>query len=112
MGTKTIRMTPSTLQILLALAEGESHGYAILSRLEEIPGAALGPSSLYYTLGRLQDHGLIAETLEETSDLGRHAEQRRCFRLTAAGRERLEHEVGVLSEIVDQARALGLQSGR
>lgn len=110
MSKQTIRVTPAILQILLALAEGDSHGYALLTRLEETPGLALGPSSLYYTLGRLQDHGLIEQS-DATSGADPHSEQRRSFRLTRAGRMRLEREVGILSGIVDQARALGLRSG-
>jgi len=110
MGNQKIRMTPAIVHILLALTEGDSHGYALLSRLEGAPGAALGPSSLYYTLGRLQDQGLIAEAEAPSSD-DPHGEARRSFRLTPAGRERLQQELGVLSGIVEQARALGLRSG-
>ena len=113
MGTAKIRMTPAILHVLLALAEGDRHGYAILSRVEQRahPSLSLGPSSLYYTLGRLEDRGLIEET-EPPDDAAEEAraEMRRYWRLTARGRQRLEQELGVLSEIVEQGRALDLGS--
>jgi DNA-binding PadR family transcriptional regulator len=111
MATQKLRMTPVIMHLLLSLAEGESHGYALLSDMEKRSRGAvsLGPSSLYYTLGRLADQRLIEESRGPSSD-DPHAEQRRYFRITAVGREWLEAELGVLTDIVDQARALGLRA--
>lgn len=109
----SLKATPPILYTLLALTEGTSHGYAILADIEARSGGAvtLGPSSLYYTLGRLADRGLIEERDEPADpDDARdpHAEQRRYFALTRAGRAWLESELGLLTGLVDQARALGL----
>lgn len=112
MGTSNIRMTPAILHVLLALAEGDRHGYAILAHLEssEHPGISLGPSSLYYTLGRLEDRGLIEHTDGPADQDVARAEMRRYYRLTDRGRSRLEQELGVLSEIVSRAQALNIRT--
>lgn len=111
---KSLRITPSLLYLLLSLAEGEKHGYALLGELAERSGGKveLGPSSLYYSLGRLEDAGLIRPVERAAAGDGPHEEQRRYFELTEAGRDRLEQEVDVLSSIVDRARALGVTGGR
>ncbi|NKB88433.1 MAG: PadR family transcriptional regulator [Acidobacteria bacterium] len=112
MASQKLRMTPAIMHLLLSLAEGESHGYALLSDMDRRSRGAvnLGPSSLYYTLGRLADHGLIEEAEGPGASDEPHAEQRRYFRMTDVGREWLESELGVLTDIVDQARALGLRA--
>lgn len=108
-----LKITPQILFTMLSLAEGPKHGYAILAEVEERSGGQvrLGPSSLYYTLGRLEDRGLIEEregdALGDTDDEP-HAEQRRTFAMTAKGRRVLEEELGLLTGLVDRARALGL----
>lgn len=111
MGTREIRATPAVLHVLLTLAEGDRHGYAILSEVEARSGGrvSLGPSSLYYTLGRLADAGLIEDGVEppETTDATPHEGQRRYFSLTSAGRERLRTEMGVLTDLIRHAEALG-----
>ncbi len=112
----TLKATPAILYILLALTQGTRHGYAILADVEERSNGSvgLGPSSLYYTLGRLADRGLIEER-EHPSDPATaddpHAEQRRYFALTGRGKAWLEAELGLLTGLVDQARALGLKVG-
>src|SRR5262245_39539353 len=59
-------LTPTELQILLALADGERHGYAIMQEIHEQTGGRLrvGPGSLYGTVKRLLAAALIAETAE------------------------------------------------
>lgn len=113
MGTAKIRMTPAILHVLLALAEGDQHGYALLTHVRERarPTVSVGPSSLYYTLGRLEDRGLVTETEGPRGEEVPRGEMRRYYRLTAKGRTRLREELDVLSEIVDQGRALDLGSG-
>lgn len=112
MATRRLRMNPQLLYVLLCLSEGERHGYAVLSEVEERSRGAvkLGPSSLYYTLGRLEDAGLIREskTGEAAGEDEPHAEQRRYFAITEAGRDRLEEEFAVLRGLMDHARTLGL----
>jgi DNA-binding PadR family transcriptional regulator len=112
MSPRKLRVTPEILYILLSLADGVSHGYAILEEVESRSGGetTLGPSSLYYTLGRLADAGLIEETKGPADAPDGHAGKRRYFSLTPDGSTRLKAELGVLTNIVDQARALGLRA--
>jgi DNA-binding PadR family transcriptional regulator len=112
MSPKELRVTPSILYVLLSLAEEPRHGYAILNEVESRSKGQiqLGPSTLYYTLGRLADAGLIEEDggPEEPSGTDPHESQRRYFTITEIGRDRLREELGALMDLVDHARALGL----
>jgi DNA-binding PadR family transcriptional regulator len=69
---------------------------------------SLGPSSLYYSLGRLQGAGLIEETEGPGAHPEPHEERRRYYRLTERGRERLRAESEVLADIVAHARLHGV----
>jgi DNA-binding PadR family transcriptional regulator len=109
MGERVPKMTPALFHVLLALAEGPRHGYALLGAIAERTGGRieLGPSSLYYSLGRLEDAGLITETAPGAEGDEPHEEQRRYYRLTSRGRRHLSDELGLLHGIVDHARAIG-----
>lgn len=100
-----MRLTPHFLHVLLCLAEGPRHGYAILQSAEDRLG--LGPSSLYYALDRLERAGLIEET-PAPADEGEVDERRRYYRVTSAGRDRLREETAALAALVARARAQGL----
>lgn len=113
MSPRELRATPPILYVLLSLAAGPRHGYAILTEVEERSRGQvqLGPSSLYYTLGRLADAGLIredegAESPEAVYDP--HESQRRYFAITETGLERLRTELSALTHLVDHARSVGL----
>lgn len=97
-------LTPAVFHVLLALAGGESHGYGIgKSVLEQTGGEVrLGPGTLYGTLQRLMDQGLVVE-----SGKAMHVadERRRHYRLTPAGRSALEAEVARMDALVRVARA-------
>ena len=72
--------------IVLALLDGELHGYALMGRVAELSDGAvrMGPGTLYGTLNRLVEDGLIEETTDQVS---RHDhERRRYYQLTASGR--------------------------
>lgn len=116
MSDRRLRLTPAHLHVLLLLAEEPRHGYALVRGVAERTGGEieLGPSSLYYTLGRLEDAGLIRETAPPAScgDEEPHEDQRRYYGLTGRGREHLAREVELLDEIVEHARRLGLEPGR
>jgi len=105
----TLRMTPTFLHLLLCLAESPKHGYAAMQEVEERTGGRvrLGPSSLYYALGRLEDGGLIEEVEVEASGEEPHEGRRRYYRLTGAGRTRLREEARLLEGVVAHARAHG-----
>lgn len=110
---KRIRLRPEDFHILLLLTERPKHGYALLDELSQRTGGELelGPSSLYYTLGRLEDAGLIREVDVSDSDEP-HDAQRRYYALTAAGREQLADFVVTMEEAIRQARIAGFEPGR
>ena len=76
----------ASLHIVLALLEGETHGYALTRRVQEQTNGAvrMGPGTLYGTLNRLVDDGLIVETTDRVSRA--ESERRRYYELTANGR--------------------------
>jgi DNA-binding PadR family transcriptional regulator len=106
----TTPLTPAVFAILLSLAGGDRHGYAMMkdARAPEGGGIAMGPGTLYGTLERLLRDGLVLET--DTSD----NERRRYYRLSDAGRVALETELGRLDSAIAAARQRGLlpQGGR
>ena len=102
-------LKPLDLQLLLALAEGELHGYglvqAITARTDGV--VTLEPGNLYRVLKRLLDDGLVDEAPRRAAvDLGE--ERRRYYRLTALGARVLAAELRRLEDIVrsPSARAL------
>jgi DNA-binding PadR family transcriptional regulator len=100
-------MTEAALQILIALADGEKHGYAIMREVEERTGGRvkLYPGTLYANIKRLLADGLIDE-LDERPDAD--DERRRYYRLSRAGRSAGKAEIERLDAIVSAARASGL----
>ena len=89
-------LTPTVFAILLALADGEKHGYAIMKEaaLPAGGGISLGPGTLYGTLDRLIRDALVEET-GLTDDA-----RRRYYRLTPLGRGVLNAECERLQELV------------
>jgi DNA-binding PadR family transcriptional regulator len=104
-----LRLTPIFLHLLLSFSEGPRHGYAAMQEIEERTGGRirLGPSSLYYSIARLEAAGLLEEA-QVAAGNEPHGERRRYYRLTAAGRKRLREETRVLEDIVAHARAQGV----
>jgi DNA-binding PadR family transcriptional regulator len=89
----------ASLYLVLALLEGEQHGYALMARVAELSDGAwrMGPGTLYGTLSRLVGDGLIEETrVDRDDDDGR----RRYYALTAAGRSVATTEVRRLESLV------------
>jgi DNA-binding PadR family transcriptional regulator len=100
--------SPMKLQwfhILLALADGELHGYGIQRAvLERTDGEMrLWPAMLYRSLATLADAGLIESA--DAPDDESPDERRQYYALTAAGRERLRSEAELMSAWVDAARS-------
>jgi DNA-binding PadR family transcriptional regulator len=97
-------LTPAVLAILLGLADGDKHGYAIMkdARTPQGGGVQMGPGTLYGTLDRLIRDGLVEES--GMSD----DERRRYYRLTAPGRTTLATELERLDAAIASARSLGL----
>ncbi len=101
-------LTPAVFHILLALSEGERHGYAIMQVVAEDSGGVvkMGPGTLYGTLKRLLEAGLVEEAGEHP-DLALSAERRRYYRITSGGREAVRTEARRLQSAVRTARARG-----
>lgn len=101
-------LSQPVLYILLALADGERHGYAIKQDVERRTGGAirLGPSTLYEAIQRLQDGGLIEESdaARVAAANGQQA-QRRYYALTDRGWTTLQDEIRQLGQLVDYARS-------
>src|SRR5262245_32785087 len=92
--------------ILLCLADGDQHGYAIMQEvLARTDGRVrLWPATLYGSLKRLMDEGLIEESGERTA-ADADAARRRYYRLSTTGRRALASEIARLEELVKAARA-------
>jgi DNA-binding PadR family transcriptional regulator len=101
-------LTPVAFDILLALLDGEAHGYAIMRAVEERSGGAtsLHAGTLYRALSRLVDAGLIEE-LDEPPEPSSD-ERRRYYRVTEAGRGAAAAEARRLERRLGVARAHGL----
>lgn len=103
------RVTLPMFYVLLSLVEGEGHGYAIGQEVAERSEGTvdLAPASLYWTLSRLEEAGLIEEvegpSVEEVDD-GRAA-RRRYYALTDTGRETLEEETATWQRVLEFARS-------
>jgi len=99
-------LTPAVFHILLALADGEKHGYAIMQEVEEATDGAvrMGPGTLYGSLDRMLKNALIEESperAEPTTD----DKRRRYYRLSDFGRKLLSAETARLTQAVRRARA-------
>lgn len=96
-------LTPAVFHILLALAGGKRHGYAISKEvLRQTDGKMrMGPGTLYGTLQRLLDQGWV----EAVDGPEKADERRRYYRLKALGRRALETEVERMDSLVRTARA-------
>ena len=98
-------LTTAVFFILLALCDGEKHGYAIMREVEKNTAGrvTLGPGTLYGAVKRLLKSGLIAET-GERPDPALDDARRRYYELTGLGREVLAAESERLASMVDIAR--------
>jgi len=101
-------LTPVALNVLLALADGERHGYGIILEVRERTGGRvrLGPGTLYGAIKRLKEGGVIEES-GQRPDPEADDERRRYYRLTGFGAEVLAAEVERLDGLVRAARSKG-----
>lgn len=92
----------ASLQIVLALLEGELHGYAVMQRVGELSDGAvtMGPGTLYGTLNRLVNDGLVVETTDRVDR--DESERRRYYELSASGRSVALVELARLRTLVDR----------
>jgi DNA-binding PadR family transcriptional regulator len=99
-------LTPAVFYILFALAEGEKHGYAIMKEVQNVSGGqfTMGPGTLYTTVQRLLELGLI----EETATRPDSERRRRCYRLSGTGRKTLEAELSRMEWLLRSAQRRNL----
>jgi len=108
-------LTPFAFQVLLALAEGQKHGYAIIKEVEERSGGAvrLRTGTLYTLLQRLMEEALIAEPgtpaphtvpAGDPGPAARADSRRRYYQLTALGDAVLRAEAQRLEGLIGDAR--------
>jgi len=92
----------ASVHLVLALLDGELHGYALMRRVAELSDGAvkMGPGTLYGTLNRLVDDGLIVETTERGSRV--EGERRRYYELTPAGRVTALDELARMQALVQR----------
>ena len=86
-------LSPVVFHVLAALASEPRHGYAVAREVEELTAGrvVMGPGTLYGSLQRMTEAGLIEET-GNPGEPGLHAERRRYYRLTPLGRAALRAE--------------------
>jgi DNA-binding PadR family transcriptional regulator len=98
-------LTPAIFHIMLALAEGERHGYAIMQEVDRLTNSQLrlGPGTLYRSIQRMLLDGLIEER-KDTSDSESDDERRRYYCLTLFGSAVARAEATRLEALVNAAR--------
>lgn len=104
--TAFLPLSPAEFQILLTLEEGQSHGYAIMQRVEQRAGEGtiLGPGTLYGALKRLRRSGLV----EEVGSRRGPGAPRLVYRITRLGRRVGRAEAERHRALVRWADAAGL----
>ncbi len=97
-------LSPPVYHVLLALGDDALHGYAMMQAFRELTGGTehLLPGTLYATLARMVETGLIEET--DPPEVGADA-RRRYYRATAFGRRVAAAETARMSLLVEVARS-------
>src|SRR5260370_22569090 len=105
-------VTPAVLHILLALVDGERHGYGIMQEVTKRAGGQvkMGPGTLYGSIKRMLADGLIEEA-GERPDPALDDERRRYYRLTSLGLRVMRVEVQRLQQIVRLAQSKQVLGG-
>ncbi len=98
-------LPPAPFHILVALTGGEQHGYALMNEVQTLSGGSvrMGPGTLYGTLKRLLDQGLVQES-DHRPDPQLDDERRRYYRLTALGQQVCAAEAERLASLARVAR--------
>lgn len=85
------RFSNPAMLILISLAGGEKHGYAMIEDIEAIAGTRLGPGTLYGAIQRLEERGFIQALPQEA--------RRRPYKITASGIEALREQLDSLRQL-------------
>jgi DNA-binding PadR family transcriptional regulator len=101
-------LQPAVFHILMALAEDDRHGYAIIQNVAERTGGAvrLSAGTLYRSIQRMLEEGLLVE-IDDRPDPEEDDERRRYYRITPLGRNVARAEAQRLIDLVKMARASG-----
>jgi DNA-binding PadR family transcriptional regulator len=99
-------------QIMLSLADGDLHGYAVMRQVEEQTSGRLrlGPGTLYGSIQTLLE-GKLIEEVSRPEDAEVRQERRRYYRLTAAGRKLARSEAEKMADVLRVARARKILRG-
>jgi DNA-binding PadR family transcriptional regulator len=102
-------MTPAVFYTLFALAREEQHGYAIMQAVDTLSErtVSMGPGTLYLTIGRLVNLGLVEETTQNKRP-DQLERRRRYYRITRLGRRAFELEVERMRGVLRRVRTKGL----
>ena len=102
-------LQPATFHILMALADDDRHGYAIIRDVAERTGGSvkLSAGTLYRSIQRMLEDGLLVE-IDERPDPEEDDERRRYYRITPFGQACARAEMRRMSELVHFARLRGL----
>lgn len=103
---KVLPLTPAVFHILLALADGERHGYGIMQEIRARTTGTfrIGPGTLYGSIKRMLADGLIS-VADERPDPSLDDERRRYYRLTGFGQQVAAAEAQRLARLVEMAHA-------
>jgi DNA-binding PadR family transcriptional regulator len=106
-------LTPAAFQVLVALAAGHAHGYAVMQFIEQTTAGTvrLGPGTLYRTIGRLLADGLVEEVAGGDPDAP-HDARRRYYRLTPLGRQAAAAEAALHQRLTAAAIQAGLLTAK
>lgn len=110
--TSFLPLQPAVFHILLALGDGEKHGYAIKREIARRTDGAvrLGPGTLYGSIKRMLAQELIEES-EERPDFSLDDERRRYYRITQLGQRVAAAEVERMRSLISLARAKRMVRG-
>jgi DNA-binding PadR family transcriptional regulator len=112
-GKRPQPLAPAVFHLLLALRDGEQHGYALMQRVEQLTDGAvrMGPGTLYGAIKRMLADGLIEET-EERPDPALDDQRRRYYRITSSGERACAAEVQRIETLLRNARIVRPDLGR
>jgi DNA-binding PadR family transcriptional regulator len=102
-------LQPAVFHILMALAEDDRHGYALIQAIAARTGyrVRMSAGTLYRSIHRMLEDGLIVE-IDQRQRPEDDDERRRYYRITAVGRTAARAEATRLADLVGLARASGL----
>jgi DNA-binding PadR family transcriptional regulator len=110
---RTPQLTLSMLHVLISLADGDKHGYAIIKEVAARTNGSfsLSPGTLYPVIRRLLEAALIEET-DERPDPSLDDERRRYYRLSKRGRQAAVAEMERMEEVIAMGRSKNLLKQR